>query len=146
MQTPQALRAVVGAVGLSLVVVSGFLPWARIGRVDHSGFRLSGELRRFGVDGVAGVVLRLWPFVPVIAAAALVFVLLRRRLAGALFALVVGAAGLSGVLAAQRLPRQRIPDQLLTGPRVAFAGSLLAFAESVLLLVPTRRSRLKDPS
>jgi hypothetical protein len=115
------------AVVLAAVVAATFAPWYRSGAVDRSSYEVVRSAVRLGVlgEGAQPAVARLWAFVPLGAAGALLALARgRRRAAGALAALV----GLSiGALAVVVL---RVPGAAwgASFALVAAAGLVIAAA------------------
>jgi hypothetical protein len=121
--------SIVSAAGLVTLTAASFLPWVRIGSQSRSTFQLTGVFARLGFDGWQGVLLRLWPFSPLLAALALALLTLGRRRGAAIFGVVLGALALIvGAVA------RSIPEQSQIGPSVAIAGGFLALIASVVLL------------
>jgi hypothetical protein len=134
---PQAIGDAFVAGAMVCIGVSGFLPWVRVGRNRPSGFRIAGQLRRLGIDGLPGAVLSVWPFVPLLSAIAVAAIVLqRRRLGFGLGICAAVAAGAAGAAAAT------LPGRIETGPTLAVAGSVIALAGSIAVRFGPRRQVL----
>jgi len=125
----QSVALGVSLVGVAVVVVGSFLPWARSGSRWRSSYQLlavadrlgftSGGLERWGV--------RLWPVVPLLGAAALAAAL-HHRLAGAVLAAIVGAYALVLVwrVAVAPLPGGAGLAVTAVGAMMAVVGAVVA--------------------
>jgi hypothetical protein len=126
---------VVGVVAGLVLVGASFLPWARTGRAERSGFGLARAARAAGIaEGrpLRALITALF-IVPVLVAAAwLAAASNRPRLVGGL----VGAAGLVGIAAAAAVIAS--PVVLLAGTPLGLAGAVAAVALGARLLAGRR--------
>ena len=127
------MASLLAAAGLVTVTTASFLPWVRIGSRSRSTFELAGVLGRLGFDGWQGSLFRVWPFSPLVTAAAVALLAIGQRRAAAIVGIVIGALALIvGTVA------RSIPDESQIGPTVAIAGGFLALIASVVLLATQR--------
>jgi hypothetical protein len=126
---------VFGVVAGLVLVGASFLPWARTGRAERSGFGLARVARAAGIaEGRAlrALIVALF-IVPVLVAAAwLAAAFHRPRLVGGL----IGAAGLVGIAAGAAVIAS--PAALLAGTPLGLAGAVTAVAVGARLLTGGR--------
>lgn len=120
--------------GSLAVAVAGFLPWSRTGS-SRSGLELARTLHQVGLApaGALGVLLILFLFTPMLAAAVCTAALSRRRPAVAALGAVTGAVAL-GAAMALRTSSLRSGG----GVDVAMSGGILAIAGAAVLAFPAR--------
>ncbi len=128
-------------VGIGLVVVGTFLPWARSGRVGRNSYQLAGVGSRLSDAADWWVaLLRTWPYLGPLWAVAVVLMILGRTRAAPALALVLAAV--SGVVALGCLVLALRPGVAVTvvatGPLVTAVGASVVATASVASL---RRSR-----
>ena len=125
----RAVAAVARAVtcaGLTLVVVGTFLPWLRSGRATRNSYATDGAVRRLlDVNGTVDAALRAWPFVSLLCALAVAFVLLGLHRAGLVLAVLAALA--AGPVAAWALlsPAHGLIRPATAGPAVTMIGAIL---------------------
>ncbi|WP_188940565.1 hypothetical protein [Nakamurella endophytica] len=137
--------AVALVLGMALVVVASFLPWAVSGAVARNSYEVGGLAGRLGLGGAgaARTVLEVWPFLGPACVLPVLLVALGRWGTAAAVAAVLGVA--TAALAATTLVvlggRQVVGVRLdPTGPAVLLVGAVLAVAGAALvaLLRPHR--------
>jgi hypothetical protein len=118
-------RVLVGA-GLGGIVIGSFLPWLHSGRATRNSYATDGAVRRLlDVSGPVDAALHAWPFVSLLCAVALAMLLVGRAgIGGVLAGLAALAAG--GVAAwALASSGSGIVRPAVLGPAVTLAGAIL---------------------
>ena len=127
---------------LGVACVGGtFLPWLRTGSRTRSSYELFELVERLGFapDGVVGVLLRMWPVVPLLVTSAVVLNWWRHLLSGAVAA-TLAACYVGGVSIALVVGARDRPIDLGAGPAWCSVTSS-AFLVNALVLQWTGRLR-----
>ena len=149
--TPRVHRATVwtgsrlvapGAAGAGLLalVIGTFLPWLQSGSVTRSSYQAAGALRSLvHPDGLAGVVLAVWPFVSAAAAIGVALLVLQRMIVGAIVAAFAAIAGGSVAIATLAAPVHGLVQPAHFGPVVTLLGSAVAILGAAATLIVLAR-------
>ncbi len=137
---PHRVGAVLGGVGIVVLILGTFLPWLRSGRSERNSYETGGALRRLlGLHGVLDTAVSAWPFAGLLCAAVVaVFALgLPRCAAGLalLTALATGAVAVTAVL----VDGNSFVRPLMLGPSVTILGATIVVVAATLVLTPARR-------
>lgn len=126
--------------GAAIALLATFLGWVRSGAVTRSSYEMLGLIERLGFapDGIAELVIRAWPIVPLLLTSAVVAVWSGRRVAAAVLGIVGGLyAGSLGAVVAAAVPDARqvgvsaAPFVTAIGAGVLVLGSVLALVVRV---------------
>jgi hypothetical protein len=139
------LSAVLGLLGLALILAGTFLPWLRSGEVNRDSYSSAGSLERLvDVHGWPAVLISAWPFLGLgCACVAAVFALGMPR-AAAVAALV--PAFLAGTISVAALvaPTGRFVAAVATGPAVTLVGATVVLLAVTLVLTASRTQRARS--
>lgn len=129
---PLALVALTTA-GVALVVGT-FLPWLRTGSTSRSSYDLLGLVGRLDIapDGPATMLIRGWPFVPLLVTTAVVLAWWRRRRA-ALVVAVPAALYAGGIAAVLAVGASGTAIDVGVGPWTSATAGVLFLAAAVVL-------------
>jgi hypothetical protein len=137
--TVPVVPAAIAALGLVLMIIGSFLPWAVSGQVRRSSYAISGVIDRLGIagDGVLGTVVTLWPFFGPLCVLPVIAALLRWWRTAGVLGVVLGLAGgaLSVgalVFAARQRPSASVSLDPL-GPAVMAVGAVLLLVGALML-------------
>lgn len=124
-------------------MLGSFLPWLRSGHATRNSYQTDGAIDRLlELDAAPHLALRLWPFVSLACAAAivlLVFGLLRIAAVVTLLCSVVAGAVAAGALVAPRVASIAVAQ---LGPSVTLAGSVLGGLTAIIrFATPVRPAR-----
>ncbi len=131
---------IVMTVGASVALVGTFFGWVRSGTVTRSSYEMLGLIERLGFapDGLAELVIRAWPIVPLLLTSAVVAVWWGRRIVAAVLGFVGGLyAGALGAVVTSAVPDSRqvgvsaAPLVTALGAGVLVLGSVLALTVRV---------------
>jgi hypothetical protein len=134
-------------VGGVVVVIAMFGPWVRSGANNRNSFELVELVDRLGFtpNGPVETAIRGWPLAPLLVVIAVVLTIWRRGRAGAIAAIVVGAA-----VGAVGIAMRTVPESALIGggwgSAVDAVGGLLMVAGGTAILVSRRMSAAPDPA
>ena len=134
-------------VGGAVVVVGMFGPWVRSGSNARNSFELVDLADRLGFtpNGPIERALRAWPLAPLLVVVAVVLTISLRGRAGAVVAVVVGAAVGAVGLALRDIPQSSLIG-VGWGSAVDALGGLVMTAGGVTVLASRRRSIAPEPS
>jgi hypothetical protein len=127
-------------IGVVALLVGTFLPWLYSGRIGKNSYQLAGVgQRRLNTPLWVDAMLVLWPYLgPLLAIAAVLLLVRRRRTAGILSAAVGLTSGL--VAAAVVVVGARMSSSILSvshsGPVVTVVGSVAVIAAAVGFFLP----------
>ena len=123
------------------VVIGTFLPWLRSGRATRNSYATDGAVRRLlDVSGPADAVLRAWPFVSILCAAAIVFVLLGLLRTGLVTAALAAVASGGVAIWALGTDVRGLIRPASAGPVVTLTGACLTAVGVIACASTFRRS------
>ncbi len=127
--------AVLGGVGVVLLLVGTFLPWLRSGRSDRNSYETGGALRRLlGLHGALDAAVSAWPFVGLLCAAVVAIFALGLRRSAAGLALLTAAAAAAVAITALEVDGNSFASPLMLGPSVTILGATVVAIAATLLL------------
>jgi hypothetical protein len=119
--------------GLAVVVLGTFLPWLQSGRVRRNSYAGGGAVRRLvRVGDLLSLVLHVWPFVALVAAAAIALLLLSAVRTGMLLAVVTAVYTGAVAVWALSVHADGLVRAADSGPIVTLAGATITLASLIL--------------
>lgn len=138
---------VVMTVGGVVAVGASFADWLRTGTVKRSSYEILGLVDRLGFapDGPIRILVRAWPLMPLLIAAAVVAAWWGLRHLGAWFGVLGGLyAGALSVAVARAVPDRRLIS-VTAAPEVTAVGAATVVVGSLLAIWTGVRSAHADP-
>ena len=136
-----AYAATLLCLGLAATVVATFLPWLRSGRSTRNSYASAAQLRNvLPSGGVTDAALRLWSYVPIVCALAILLVLAGRPRAGAIVGLAITLVAGAVAVAALSTAAHGIVRAESAGPGWTAVSAAVTCAAALACLILFRHT------